>query len=86
MLPLNDPYARIVALIAHVKQQFAEQYATCLKWSDSSNKWSTKNKDIEVKNTDELIYHYQERQCAVSIIFSAKIDSYPLALFLGRCR
>jgi hypothetical protein len=83
LLPLNDPYARIVALIARVKQQFAEQYSACLKWSNGSNKWSTKNKDIEVKNTDELTYNYQERQCAVPIIFSARIDSNQATLFLG---
>jgi hypothetical protein len=83
LLTLNDLYARIVTLIARVKQQFAEQYSACIKWSDGSNKWSTKNKDIEVKNTDELIYDYQERHCTVSIIFSAKIESDQTTLFLG---
>ncbi len=83
VLPLNDLYARIVALIARVKQQFAEQYSTCIKWSHGSNKWSTKNKDIEVKNTDELIYNYQGQNCTVSIIFSAKFDSNQTTLFLS---
>lgn len=81
--PLNDQYARIVSLIARVKQQFAEQYSTCIQWSKNSNKWSTKNKDIEVKNTGELVYNYQDRQCTLTIVLFAKIDSNPPILFLG---
>jgi hypothetical protein len=83
MLPLNDLYARIVTLIARIKQQFAEQYSTCFKWLEGSNKWSSKNKDIEVRNTDELIYDYQERQCTIPIICSVKIEFDQTTLFIG---
>jgi len=83
LLPLSDLYARIVAVIARVKQQFTEQHSTCIKWSDVSNKWSTKNKDIEVRNTDELIYDYQGQHCAIPITFSAKIEFDQTTLFLG---
>jgi hypothetical protein len=83
ILPLDDLYARIVALIARIKQQFVQQYSTCIKWSDSSNKWSNKNKDVEVTNTDELIYEYQERHCTIPIICSAKIELNQTTLFLG---
>ena len=81
--PLNDQYARIVALIARVKQQFVEQYSTCIQWSKDGNRWSTKKKDIEVRNTDELVYKYQERHCTVTVILFAKIDTSPATLFLG---
>ena len=82
-LLINDTYARIVALIARIKQQFAQQYSTCIKWSNSSSKWSNRNKDIEVRNTDELNYNYQERQCTIPIICLAKIESDQTTLFLG---
>jgi len=83
LLPLSDLYARIVAVIARVKQQFTKQHSTCIKWSDGSNKWSTKNKEIEVRNTDELIYDYQGQHCTIPIIFSAKIEFAQTTLFLG---
>jgi len=83
LLPLNDLYARIVALIARVKQQIAEQYSTCIKWSDGNNKWSTKNKEIEVRNTDELIYDYQGQHCTIAIIVSVKMEFDQTTLLLG---
>jgi hypothetical protein len=83
LLPLSDLYARIVFVIARVKQQFIEQHSTCIKWSEGSNKWSTKNKDIEVRNMDELIYDYQAQHCTIPIIFSAKIEFDQTTLFLG---
>lgn len=81
--PLHDQFARVVTLIARVKQQFAEQYSTCVQWSKDGNRWSTKKKDIEVRNTDELVYTCQERQCTVTVILFAKIDTSPATLFLG---
>ena len=83
ILPLNDPYARVVTLLVRAKQQFAQQYSVCIKWSDGNNKWSSKNKENEVKNTDELIYDYQERHCTITIICSAKIELEQTTLFLG---
>lgn len=83
LLPINDLYARIVSVIARAKQQFTEQHSMCIKWSDGSNKWSTKNKDIEVKNTDELVYDYQGQHCIIPITLSAKIELHQAILFLG---
>jgi len=82
-LPFNDLFARIVSVIAQVKQQFAEQYSTSVKWLNGCNKWLTKNKDAEVKNTDELMYDYQGQSCSLSMIFLAKIENNQASLFIG---
>ncbi|UJR26048.1 hypothetical protein I4U23_007394 [Adineta vaga] len=82
-LSKNDLYARIVTLIASIKQQFAQQYSSCIKWSIGCNKWYSKNKDTEVRNTDELIYNNQERHCTIPIICSAQFNLDHAIIFLG---
>jgi hypothetical protein len=83
ILSLNDPYARVVTLIVQIKQQFAQQYSVCIKWSDGNTKWSSKNKENEVRNMDELIYDFQGRHCTIPIICSAKIELDQTTLLVG---
>ncbi|CAF0811461.1 unnamed protein product [Adineta ricciae] len=82
-LAKDDQYARFVTLIAFIKQRFIQQYSSCVKWSNSGNKWSNKNKDIEVKNTDELTYGYQDRHCSTPIICLVQFDLEPATFFVG---